>query len=1649
MNKVISTNIDISITAGELPNPMIYRPHVIDSIRDFFDADHEVVCLEGKPGHGKTTILHEFAATIERPCFSVFLGATGTFSYDPLVARRDLIQQAHWYLKREPFPPGLEISDGQLRSYWNRCAKSMNQRRTAGFIVVDGIDDLPTGEDSAQRAILDLIPLGIHPFQVLISASSARSVTALEPGLQIKPFPIMAFSLNETQEFLEDVANDAGNLVAYHKSVGGVPSSLASIRRQLQDRGKHLQLRLTQNTSSESLLQSEWATLLPLSDQVTKILAFIVASGKPTKLTDLSTYSGVAEEELLRTLRSIPFLCHSSGSDGWYFPSRQFRLIVEQELVMPIQLARESLAKTLLENPDSESAFDHLPFLFEHSENIEPILDWFTEDRLAHLLLSSGNPTSTEPVLRKVIAIAHENQKDESLAFYSLSRSIIQQLSRTAGLDEEIRARGALHDFRGAQLVANSAPILTQRVRLLSNLVEVFAESPGIEIDAVKNEILGTAKKIDFSSLPQEDAIDLASDLYPVDSSLALKILKEAIDDDIEDTAFEVALAKLSLSAIARNITDGTEGEARKSTNVAPIDLVVDKKLKYLLRTAAVSTHAHTARKLLDATDDIDDASERLFVQRKWLLHNYKRSDAAQVLEKALNDALASSDYAPNASFYREISTALPYVPDRQTRARLRAILEGQSAIAKNKGPTIEYVRFQLHLAHSEVVDEDLKQAADRLETLYLDTLSEIHELETRVSSLAWFVSSTKPWPKSQNQVFAAVEQQVNDDLDETISSVITDGAGQFEAVSGALEALSPLFPRVALDIAKKLNTTHNREQGYSKTVHTICESDNGPRCISALFELLDLIEPGPTYDRSLLAITERLCDDRSHDNLCFVELDQVMDRVKRCTSLRSKCKALGYLAKYVNSRPDSQMPLTTVTNDLIATFSKIESPTRKYSVACQLISMLHDDCPKVSNHVLEFLSNFDNNKLYTQEIEKLLFHNLELTAKAIGALCKSSLLRDQDLDRFLDLCSELKDPTLRTNVASTAAFYLWHEDKTRLFSKVVNDQIWPTLNGLTRADAATLYDSWISAFPVVWLENRDRAREAVRHFPDGVTNHCISSLCMALLRKQPPGEPFDSDYKNQKKKALTFADVQNLLQLCNETNEDRLIFSVFEWIADDLGPRSAKHAFTRDQRAEIARAMVEIAVQRLPMRQHIRHDGYKILCLAQGVRIDPAVKINLEELTNDADGIGNSADRLFVLSHLASYLPQKNKQKRSQLFERIEEESGKLTIASDRYERFHLLAIHSRHSDVPMSTRAIEKAFSITTQLPGTQNIAREDRLLDLAYRIDPDLPMKLGMAYDSDPARQKYIQRARRQIGVLKLKKDLGDQRRNIHLSARENDRDLASAAWNALGSLNSGRMLAVDMNRSRDMLQCASNYPMDTAYPMYSWVISNITHKYAKTGEASLYVRGVFEGVMRTTRFLLHLSSSDKSYTPSPPWQAADIDHHVMVKIGERDKGLQFIQSWMEESAEEYLTIVDPYFRTTDLELLRTIAAVNPKLDVFIITGKSDTNQNASSLSETYSIAWREMCDDTPPKTEILVVREVTAGVTPIHDRWILSKNTGLRLGSSINSLGNRDSEISKMDSIELASVKARIREYQDRQIRDYEGSRISYEWFELHH
>ena len=204
----------------------------------------------------------------------------------------------------------------------------------------------------------------------------------------------------------------------------------------------------------------------------------------------------------------------------------------------------------------------------------------------------------------------------------------------------------------------------------------------------------------------------------------------------------------------------------------------------------------------------------------------------------------------------------------------------------------------------------------------------------------------------------------------------------------------------------------------------------------------------------------------------------------------------------------------------------------------------------------------------------------LNLLTKAACALAQSNILGDTDHPKNLpNDRDESQYPYLKINLFSTLAFFLWREKQSSFFSKIVNQQIWPILSGLTGKDRALAHGAWIKAYPAVWLEDRDRARKAIETFPPVVRNECVFALSFALLRKQPPGEPFDDDPRSTNtNEALSYSDIRNLLHLCEETDEDFTIFSVFESIALKVTAKQSEIMLTREQETEITRLMLEIS---------------------------------------------------------------------------------------------------------------------------------------------------------------------------------------------------------------------------------------------------------------------------------------------------------------------------------------------------------------------------------------------------------------------------------------------------------------------------------------
>ena len=360
-----------------------------------------------------------------------------------------------------------------------------------------------------------------------------------------------------------------------------------------------------------------------------------------------------------------------------------------------------------------------------------------------------------------------------------------------------------------------------------------------------------------------------------------------------------------------------------------------------------------------------------------------------------------------------------------------------------------------------------------------------------------------------------------------------------------------------------------------------------------------------------------------------------------------------------------------------------------------------------------------------------------------------------------------------------------------------------------------------------------------------------------------------------------------------------------------------------------------------------------------------------------------------------------------------------------------------------------MRKAFRTVMTSSDSKNRARETELVDLAYRIDSELPMQLALLHDDDPAKEKYQQRAQRQLARQDLKREIVLQGGDIDLRNRRNEPNLAVAAWQALGTLNAGRLVAVDIARIRDMIACASNYPLQTSYPMYSWVLSNVAGKYAKTPQATQYVRDMFEGLLKGAHFFFAITGTGERLEFNPEWSERGTDEtHAVIGVGERDKGIKFLRDWMERSVEEYVTIVDPYFGTEDLWAVRLVMEVNPQVVVRIVTRRPPKDGGEEAItSQTYGSAWRSLCDQAPPQTEIIRVGLVQSSKVPFHDRWVLTKGTGIRLGTSLNSIGNRLSEISALGGEDLERVRFAVDGFLTRTVRELGGERLVYELFEL--
>jgi len=172
-------------------------------------------------------------------------------------------------------------------------------------------------------------------------------------------------------------------------------------------------------------------------------------------------------------------------------------------------------------------------------------------------------------------------------------------------------------------------------------------------------------------------------------------------------------------------------------------------------------------------------------------------------------------------------------------------------------------------------------------------------------------------------------------------------------------------------------------------------------------------------------------------------------------------------------------------------------------------------------------------------------------------------------------------------------------------------------------------------------------------------------------------------------------------------------------------------------------------------------------------------------------------------------------------------------------------------------------------------------------------------------------------------------------------------------------------------------------------------------------------------------------------------------VLFRAGERDKALEFLRRWFAEAVGDYLKICDAYFGLEDLEALRILQSTKPICRIWILTSRMHLTSLNQPWEETFRTHWRmRVSDQDPPDTTIVVVGSEDSGRSPIHDRWWLTNEAGLGLGTSFNSLGRGGtSEVRLLSQLEADAKERELEPFLRMERRDSNRERLRYTSFSL--
>ena len=1632
---VAATPVDMTTYSGTFPeqpkNELWREIHL--SLCEEKLKDNTVVCLTGEEGVGTTTFLSQFARQHRDNCVSYFYNSFDIIQLNSEVMEHDITEQLYWYATKSKCPTEVK----HITDVYSMVQKKLRQSQEGVmYFVFDGFDKIPSEHKENICKLIEILRWERARF--LLSGKKERIEDLFKPNrkLFISDVTLLRFSEADTREFFSrsnpELNREQLNIL--YKISRGNAQRMSDLRSKYLLKGRIDDLMTADIDANSDLNKEDYERIKHDTDHsVLPLFALLTYADFPFNVDFAAQVLEITTDKVsaMATRHSDYIAISDNGIIS--LRSESFRKYLRENLQNYKRDVVLSQIRVLEGMKLGGSYALALPALYKSAGMNDSLIKYLSADNIQSILAEGHS----QAVLNVQCGFGYEAcaampKKHLSDKFrFSLNKASSREIERNELWDHEISALIAVGQHAKALALAQTVYLSEERLKCFL----IIARKPqGLSADdqaMLKENIRQLVDEIRFEDIPNK-SMELAKLLFPIDYKAAISIVDRINNAHIEDINTDKIFSQFSLF----EPVDPEEDDARRDLARSHIQ---DSGLREFVDATKNLFSEDDVDTFLEALRRLPNYAQQLRLLRYWLPTHSDKNDIGKAVLEALHLIVADSDTEmPKARELNDIARLMGTMTKEQMVEGLRYINSLGDTIMR---PTSDYVNAMITVIEgSRDVLPEKSQAL--LEDLYLfvDDMKDEGMWLTCIAKLLGHFDRLG----DANMVARTIgsKEELRCELKKKATQLFHSTAYHMKVVEGPISSLVCTEPELIDVLIAQINTAERRSRAYSHAAEQyIVHVEPEKFDIDYFFRLLTKAEVKRGDCRKPLALlTVKLLSGEKYNHkalLPFIKthfhfLDILEDVLLQCTvSIQ--------LYRWADRHFPDDPFVDEIKNCMLSWWETYNQRQNKIRLGFHIAKIVARRSQEEAERMISRCSELRHKGLLTSSSCLDAFYDSHgLYIDSLITLISRGLCDDDILQSFKedenDLVCESEQACMWGKIA--LAYHLAGDEK---MFRSVGDYYLPADFSRFTPDEQKWLIYHIS--PTLYLRGQQKFFKLLDGYDDVFRDACLKRVCVFVITKKLDYMELDGKTTYE----LTYSDFLDLNTLIDHFTEDNALYQIVDTIARSL--RSSNKTISplsSQQKKVILETTTTIAEKKLPASGGIQHDGYKIACLAvleyASHRFQTAQKASWK---NKIESIDNRADRAFLYFYIAPFFA-KYTDKEDFLRKGIEVMRD-VHFSFDRLSRLDMAISECANNNLNGLLPSLTDEALQCLKADGTEE--QYEGLLDTIHQYKPELAESIMVKLDQDPARVYNKRKLMNHLESVKRLAKAGKEMNTISNLDKEEQRKFFEELLKNLCN-GKGQVQTVDEAFSLTMGHLYNN-DLSDALPAIQYLLETISQRQKMNKNYKELLLAMHQVIRYNLRLVLSLTTDTKERMEqvNSMFCSSPATPEGYIGIGEYHKAVDYLLNWYRKCGFVELTIIDPYFKPSDLYIIKKLTDENNDLAIRILTHKYNYTK------EDYISEWRTVSSGVKTPVQVMLVGVVDKPSTgPLHDRyWIcFDEENDKRLGitlNSINGMGKKESSIQPIDDTTALYTLHSYSRYASKIIKKVEEENLVYEDFKL--